>query len=50
MDYQDQDPAYTDRESEPQASLGQRLGTIGIVMLAVVAGAAAWLVTSFIKF
>ncbi len=31
-------------------SLGQRLGTVGIVLLAAVAGAAAWLVTSFIKF
>jgi hypothetical protein len=37
---------------EPAAgpTLGQRLGTVGIVVLAVVAGAAAWLVTSFIKF
>jgi len=33
-----------------QPTLGQRLGTVGIVLLAVVAGAAAWLATSFIKF
>jgi serine/threonine-protein kinase len=31
-------------------TLGQRLGTFGIVLLALLAGAAAWLATSFIKF
>ena len=34
----------------PNPTLGQRLGTIGIVLVALVSGAAAWLITSMIKF
>jgi serine/threonine-protein kinase len=30
-------------------SLGQRIGTVGVVLLAVAAGAVAWLLSSFIK-
>jgi serine/threonine-protein kinase len=33
-----------------QPSLLQRLGPVGIVLLAIMAGAVAWLVSSFIKF
>jgi serine/threonine protein kinase len=47
-DLQEQPP--TEQPEDRKHSLGQRLGTIGIVVLAVVAGAAAWLATSFIKF
>jgi serine/threonine-protein kinase len=43
--------AERDTYPEPtvRAPLGQRLGTLGIVLLAVLAGAVAWLLSSFIK-
>jgi serine/threonine-protein kinase len=47
------DPSYgrpADFDPNPPQSLGQRLGTVGVVLLAVVAGVVAWLLSSFIKF
>jgi len=46
MGYEDQ---YPDEGYASQPTVGQRLGTFGIVLLAVIAGATAWLLTSFIK-
>ena len=41
----------TDDSAPPERkSLLQRLGPVGIVLLAIMAGAAAWLASSFIKF
>ena len=40
-------------DSQPAArpaSLGQRLGTFGVILIAVAAGALAWLLSSFVPF
>jgi serine/threonine kinase PknH len=42
-------PATEPAPQAPQAGVMQRLGPIGIILLAVMAGAIAWLVSSFIK-
>jgi tRNA A-37 threonylcarbamoyl transferase component Bud32 len=42
-------PADEPAPQAPRASAMQRLGPIGIILLAVMAGAIAWLVSSFIK-
>jgi len=44
-------PAATpELPSGPAPSLGQRLGTVGVVLLAVIAFASAWLLSSLVRF
>jgi hypothetical protein len=42
-------PTFAPEPAE-SPSLGERLGTVGVILLAAAAGAVAWVLSSYIKF